>query len=275
MAYIGTNRLNDAQAQFEQAGRVAPDDVSSRLALVRLKALRGDGAGAREMLNEAKEKFPEDPEVIGAAGWLALRTGNPSEASNFLAEASRYALSSPLVRDRANALWQVGKWSEGLAELKSWIQQHPTDSGVLFDLASYQIVLHQTKEAHKTLEQIVKHNPKHAKALNNLAWLDRSDNPEKALSQAKMAYQIAPEDPDILDTYGLILIDHGEFEHALKLLNSSLAKAPNSPATRFHKALALIKLNQRDDAKRLLAEIAAENITFPELPDVKALLETL
>ena len=52
-------------------------------------------------------------------------------------------------------------------------------------------------------------------ALNNLGWIYFEKDNDKALPTLKRAYELAPESPAILDSYGWVLVKKGKVQEGL------------------------------------------------------------
>ncbi len=121
-----------------------------------------------------------------------------------------------------------------LKHLETWVETEPENANAKLALAlAYQRVGIKGSAIHM-YEQLVEQKIKSALVYNNLAWLyfEKSDN--KALDTAEKAYKLAPEDPNILDTYGWILFKNGYHEEAIPHLKKALEKAPNHPEIKKH-----------------------------------------
>jgi len=72
-------------------------------------------------------------------------------------------------------------------------------------------------------EYLIK-QPDNVSFLNNLAYLLAQDNKqlEKAMQYAKRAYELSPDDPNILDTYAYILCKTGDYAKAERLLQTAI-----------------------------------------------------
>ena len=58
-------------------------------------------------------------------------------------------------------------------------------------------------------ERILTIDPDHVQALNNLAYVYHAAADERSLALAERAFELAPEDPTVADTYGWILTERG------------------------------------------------------------------
>ena len=71
-------------------------------------------------------------------------------------------------------------------------------------------------------------------AMNNLAWLLRERDQERAVSLAKQANEMAPDNAAILDTYGWILHLAGRHDEALAAMEQAIALAPDNAEIQEH-----------------------------------------
>ena len=99
-------------------------------------------------------------------------------------------------------------------------------------------------------------HPDNAALLNDLAWWSAQAKDPNALEYAERAYKIAPEQPAVLDTLSVLLVEKGDKARAIELLQKASKLAPASPAIRLNLAKALLAAGQRDAAKKELEELA-------------------
>lgn len=78
--------------------------------------------------------------------------------------------------------------------------------------------------------------PNSVGSLNNLAYMyvEKLNQPEKALPYAKRAFRLKPDDSNILDTYGWVLAKLKKYDEAEKILYRSLDQANPVAASRLH-----------------------------------------
>lgn len=123
----------------------------------------------------------------------------------------------------------------------------------------------------KEYESMLKEQPKNSMVLNNLAYIlaDSGMDVQKALEYAERAYNTKPNSPEVLDTYGYVLLKNGKAEQANEFLQRSLQQFEqnkiNAPIEIYeHIGLAKEKLGQPNEAlkayKRAM-EIGGENIS--------------
>ena len=118
-------------------------------------------------------------------------------------------------------------------------------------------------------------DPKDTQVLNNLAWTGWQTKDPKALEYAETANTLAPNQPPIMDTLGTLLIEKGETARGVELLRKASSLAPDAPALRLSFAKALIKINQKGEAKKELEELAKLGDKFPAQSEVTNLMRGL
>ena len=78
-------------------------------------------------------------------------------------------------------------------------------------------------------ELVLKFEPDNIFALNNLALMYHAANDPRSMTLATHLYEVAPDNPQHMDTYGWLLLETGEIERALALLKKATNSEPNDP----------------------------------------------
>ena len=129
--------------------------------------------------------------------------------------------------------------------------------------------------ASKYYRTLVDAQPNNAAMLNNLAWsLDQSKDP-KAIEYAERAYKLAPEQPAVMDTLGVMLVEKGDGARGLELLKKASSKAPQNGMIRLNLAKALVKTGNKDEARKELDELTKLGEKFPAQAEVEKLRQSL
>jgi predicted Zn-dependent protease len=98
---------------------------------------------------------------------------------------------------------------------------------------------------------------------------------QKALKYAKTAYGLAPHFNNIKDSYGFILVNSGQHEEGLKLIQEVEEAEPNNSDVKYHLAYALSKTNKSTEAIDILKTITTQTQVFSEKKNAKKLLNAL
>jgi len=96
-------------------------------------------------------------------------------------------------------------------------------------------------------------------ALNNLAYMyaDNLDELEKAEQYARQAAELAPNDMNVLDTYGWTLARLKRYDEAVRYLNRSVGLSP-LPATLYHLGCVFEQTGQPYRAKQRYQDVQAK-----------------
>lgn len=110
----------------------------------------------------------------------------------------------------------------------------PNHQEILLLQASLYIAEDKIQNAILVYEQILSDTPKHLTSLNNLAWFYFIEKDNRAIKLAEQAYQIAPKNASILDTYGWILANTGEIEKGKEMIEKAFHLNPQDLSIKKH-----------------------------------------
>mgnify|MGYP001544567923 FL=1 len=142
-------------------------------------------------------------------------------------------------------------------------------------LASSYIKLNRPRDAIAQHEQSLKVSENNPIVLNDLAWLLRETDPERALQLAKKASSIAPNSVSIMDTVAAILLIQGDTEAAQTIIGKALEISPDSATVLFRKATLLEATGKTDEAIMVLNSLLQKNPQFPERAEAERMLKRL
>ena len=100
-------------------------------------------------------------------------------------------------------------------------------------------------------------------AYNNLAWLasQKDGKFKEALDYANRAVARKPDQPDFLDTRGMIYLAAGNRELALDDLQKAVANDPLSPSKHYHLAQAFLANSDKEKARQSLETAKSKGFT--------------
>ncbi|MCP4576957.1 MAG: tetratricopeptide repeat protein, partial [Deltaproteobacteria bacterium] len=126
-------------------------------------------------------------------------------------------------------------------------------------------------------EAVMKIDEDYAPAANDLAYLyaDRGEDLDKALTLAKKAQQLIPDNPDVEDTLGWVYLKRGSLLLANRHLQKAISQRPNQPLFRFHLGLVLYDQNNAKEAARELKEAIKLGLGKSELEKASKLLQAM
>ena len=147
---------------------------------------------------------------------------------------------------------KLNKEPAAIITLENWLKNNPNSMGALAELAGHLLTQGQYKQAAQTYEKVLANSDPHPGFLNNLAWAYLQLNNNRAIETARKAYKLAPQSPEVADTYGWILVNMGKLSEGLTLLEKAYTSRPESLDMQYHLAYALSKAGKIDRAQNLL-----------------------
>jgi tetratricopeptide (TPR) repeat protein len=159
--------------------------------------------------------------------------------------------------------------------LEDWVATHPGDADVVAALADTRQAKGDTDGAIKLYERALETLPSNPVLLNNLAVLYQAKGNPKALELAERAYNVAPRSAAIQDTYGWLLLEHGQVDKAVQMLGDAFKGLPGNAEVLYHYAAALAKSGKADEAVPLLEEALDGQLPPAAKADAQKLLKQI
>lgn len=296
-----------ARASFEQWARLAPDSAAARFLLsdtlarsgeaaqarqelqravqldrlylparageIKMLVRAGDLQNARQKLDKLRTDFGEQTEVLGIEGWFALGTGDAAKAEELFSAALKKRPDGEMAILLARSQLLQTKTDAGLGVLEAWLKDHPQDLAVLMELAGSHLALARDDEAIAVYARILESYPSYVPALNNIAWLHRDKDRTKAMEYAQRAQNLAPTDPDVLDTLAMLTLKGGDRLRAYNLIREAAQRAPDRPEIQMHLATILLEREQRAEAQQVLRTVVEKFPKSAEARQARELLE--
>ena len=192
---------------------------------------------------------------------LAVQLGRFEEAHDWLAGLSRGSsrLEIQFIAMESAILLQEGHPRRALELLGRALNRYPNHADLLFSRVFAHDSLDDVAGAEADLRQIIRMQPKNARALNHLGYMlaDRSERHAEALALIERAIAVEPDDPAIIDSLGWAQYKLGRLDEALENLRRAYAAFPDHEVA-AHLGEVLWILGQHAEAERVWAEALAE-----------------
>jgi tetratricopeptide (TPR) repeat protein len=216
-----------------------------------------------------RSPWPRDERnKIGLAAGFTLAVAVADEAQQALLRIGRTAESGDLVADTAGILVgvvvvrsrQLGmKWAVPLI-LLLLVPVAGVTAKTHQDLKHYNLgmLYEREKDYQKAREEYqlaLDSGFESAQLYNAIAWLDiefLGADPKLVESYAARAYALDPDNPDILDTYGWVLVQAGKVQEGLPLLEKAKKLKPSMYCIDLHLGVAYAKLGRKQMAEQFL-----------------------
>ncbi len=254
--------------------QLVPDDKNIHLQLVKLMLVSGklnDAAASLEML---ENDFPNDPLVRFKQGELAQAQGQLDTAYKHFENVLALDASFDLALAKLYSISvQKQSFNRFLARLNSIVKQEPTRYFPRNLLAQYHYYYGDKALAighYQQLLSLVDDNSRYA-MLNRLAILHFPTDTDQSFVYAKEAYELAPNNADVLHSYGWSLALNDRYNESLPILREASARDAISPSLKYHLAYTLYNLDKRDEAERILTSL----LTVEEYSDIRPQAEAL
>ena len=131
-----------------------------------------------------------------------------------------------------------GNLDAAIKLLESYLEENPDDYFAMSNLAVLYQQVGENILATVQYEKLAASPNNSVSILNNLAWLYWLQGDSRSLKTAEAAYNAAPENPHVADTYGWIMLHKGDQEKALEIIQQAAVKVSGDPTIRFHLAQA-------------------------------------
>jgi len=237
------------------------------------------GGRQDEGLRELRELQKREPKFAGAysvEGDILLAQSKYAEAEKAYREALRLEPQADAVAVKLYlVLTNAGKRAEADAWSRKWLAENPKDTSMRLYLGGRELEAGNAKAALAHFQAVVAADPNNVVGLNNLAAVGGELNDPNALGYGERAAKLAPSSPDVLDTYGMLLVKKGEYDVGLPILERAIKMAPGRNDLRINYAKALIKAGKKGEARRELEALQAVTEQYKGKGEVAALLKSL
>jgi len=251
-------RIRDAEGALVRAVKLDPTNPEVRIAEVRMLTRTGQLDKAKSAAQRLRKDFGDRPDILATTGWHALMTSEFAIAADHLGRAFAQTPSTALLLERMAALWGMEKRDEALALIRDWLAEHPQDSAALLQLAGAYLELGQDEEAVRIYRKVLELDPAHVPSLNNVAWLLRRSRPDEALQTARRALELAPKDPNVLDTVGMLYLDRRDLTQAGWYVGKAHEQNPRNHQISLHLAEVAHAKGNTAEALKLIDGVLAE-----------------
>lgn len=265
-----------AERSFRKALELAPELPAAQRGVIAMSMAAKRPQAALEVAKSIQRQRPDDPAGYQFEGDVLADAGN-LEAALLAYRRGLGKVKTPgrlPVRIFA-ALLATKRTAEAERFAVEWATARRGDPRTTVTLASNALNASQLPLAEKLYELAVNADPKHATAVNNLAWVKAHQSKPGAVELADRAVKLAPKEPAYLDTLAYAQAAAGQYEQAVATSKAVLKLAPAEPIYRLNLARIYIKAGRTQEAKAELAELAKLGEKFARHKEVAETLAQL
>ena len=261
---VGAKNKEGARNSLNKGLSLQPDSLQMQRALIMLDVDDKQFDAALAKARDIQKKQPK----LNVGHVLEGDIHVMNKAWGQAATAYRAGLKAAPATDLAQRLHTVlqldGKTGDANAFADSWLKSHPKDNTFRLFLAESANKRKDYSAAAAQYRTLLAVEPNNPALLNNLAWSLGQMKDPKALGYAEQADKLAPNQPAIMDTLGVLLVEQGNAERGLDLLSKALQQAPEAHAVRLNYARALLKAGKKAEARQELETLAKLGDKFPQ-----------
>ena len=268
-------RYQEAEQQFRALQQRFPNDLRLLFAIAEVMLRTNRQADAMRLVQEAYKKSPDQPGLKLAVANTAMRVNQLDTAEQqYRALMALDPNNIDIAMRLSEVMRRKGQINASLDLLKQAYARNAAYPGLALQLALTHEALGDWRSALPLYEAILKQDPNHLIALNNLAYryADMGKDLDTALTYAQRAQQRAPTSDDVVDTLAWVYIRKNLNDTAISLLRPLIAKQPRNPLFHYHLGLALLQKGDRTAARQSLQTALSLN---PSKEDAQRIQEAL
>jgi len=274
-AYLKNGQYDQAKASMEKSLAIDKKNLAANIGMAELEVKNNRSNKAITIAKKLQKIYPDIPEAYVLEGDIYRSSKNYKKAALAYQKGLDNKPRSEIVLKLAEVYHKLGDNKSKTQLLNDWVKKYPQDVRVNLFLANEYVAANQNDKAKPIYESVLKKNENNILALNNLALIYSNEKNKLALEYAKRAYELNSKSPQIADTYGWILVNQGQVDKGLVLLQQAALNAPYLNDIRYHLAYALHKSGRTDEAKKELTRLLSEDKKFSEAKNAKVLLDSL
>ncbi len=273
--HIASKNETSALASLKRALAMQPDMLDAQLTQIRILLQQKRFADAQAVIATVKKQLPASPVPLQLEGDLLMAQDRSAAAVTVYEKAYAIDKAGHSLILVATALTKSGKGAEAEARVDAYVKAHPRELPPRLYLASSRLIRNDYKAAAEQFEAVLKINPKHVVALNDLAWTYLQLKDARAADLAEQAYKLSDTNPAVIDTLGWIYVSNGNPARGLPLLKKAASLAPGATDIRFHLGVGLARTGDKHNARKEFEQLLAENKDYARRDEVKAMLAAL
>lgn len=272
-----------ARELAKTAHELAPNDANVSWTLGRVLYHNGEYAWSSDLLQAASRGLSNQPELLFDLAQVYYGMGHVPEAE---AELQRLSDSGAAYADSGKAqrmASMIGAAKSPALAMASLSDAHrilSTEPDYIPALMVSALAQEQQGDytgAARIYEKVLGGDPVFASATRRLAILyaERLGDDKKAEDLATKARLTFPDDPDLAFDLGILNYRRSDYNEAVRFLQQSLDKRPESGATVYYLGLCHYRLKNAVAAKEELRRSLEMNLSEQDADDAKRVLEEL
>ncbi len=263
---------------FDDIYKQNPNDTRGLAGLTESLAAENRMGDAIKETQKAIDKEPQRRDLKLVLAKYYVRAERYDEAIAIYQVLLKQDPRSPdLLYQMAETERRKGDLNSAVDTFRRCSQAAPADTQCLSELGLILDGTGKRDQAKPIYEQILKIQPDHAVALNNLAFIKAEEGVDldQALTMSQRARQKMPNSPEVSDTLGWIYIKKNLSEDAVRVFKDLTAKVPGNPTFHYHYGMALLQKGDKSSAKRELEAALSDKPSKDDEAKIRDLLQKI
>jgi cellulose synthase operon protein C len=274
-AHIARQDSAAAAQALRRALEIEPDHLLAQRGLALLAQRDRRPQDALAIARGLQQRLPRDAVGFALEGELEARAGHWPAAAAAMGQALQRQPRSELAIQQHAYLVRAGRSAEAERLSTSWQKAHPQDAAFLYHLGNLALSAQDWPQAEARYRGVLKLQPRHAAAANNIAWIMATQHRDGAVAMAEQALAIAPDRPAMLDTLALAQESAGQLAQAVHTQKRAVELNPRDPSLRLRLAQLHLKNGDTSDARDLLEPLSRLGPSFSGHAEALGLLKSL
>ncbi len=267
-----------AEQTFGALHQENPKDIRGLVGVVETMAAQKKLPEALKEMEKAVQAEPDRRDLQLAYADLLLKTEKYDDAIKIYQElVAKDPKSTGLLFRLGEAYRRKGDLNAAIDTFRKGSQLEPNDPTNLLQLGLLMEGTGKRDQAKPIYEQILKIQPDHPIALNNLAYIkaEEGNDLDQALTMVQKALQKFPSSPDIADTLGWIYIKKNLSDDAVRVYKDLVLKDPGNATFHYHFGMALLQKGDRPSAKKELEKAIEGKPSKDDDAKIRTLLQQM
>jgi len=245
--------LQQLRQAFAEVLAARPGDVMIRLNWAEFLRRKGEGEAALEQLQAAAAIAPDEAVIQFRCALLLQQLQRPAAAQEHLRRLLTLRPDHEAGAEMlAGMLLAEGRFAEAEPVITGGLSQHPANSRLLYYLACLHEQRGNSPAAEQAYRQVLANRPDADAAYNLANLLMTRGATVEAEEYYRLALKVKPNQQPATINLGGCLLAQGRAAEALAVLDQAAAHGAESAVLHYHRGMALLGLNRRDEAVREL-----------------------
>lgn len=274
-ALLATQDLPAAERALRQAVGMRPDDAMAQRGLALLMVLDKRPGEASAIARAMQRRQPQNASGYALEGEIEARVQHWAAAEPAYRAALLRSPSTDMAVQLHRCLVAGGKAPDAERLAATWRRDQPRDAAFSYHLGTMASAAKDWPRAEALYREVIALQPRHAQAMNNVAWLMATQRKAGATAMAEQALALQPDSAPMLDTLAWAQAAENQLSQAVRTQKRATKLDAQNPQFRLRLAQLLVQQGDRAAARNELEALAKLGPAYPGQAEVAALLKGL